>query len=64
MVENKDSPLCPIASFQKCLTKLNPENNRRWQRPRETFLDSDPYGTRNNLVEKITLVHVETQQKV
>lgn len=42
MVENKDSPLCPIASFQKCLTKLNPENNRRWQRPRETFLDSDP----------------------
>ncbi|XP_062603966.1 uncharacterized protein LOC134265768 [Saccostrea cucullata] len=42
MVENKDSPLCPVASFQKYITKLNPENTRLWQRPRETFLDSDP----------------------
>ncbi|CAC5391259.1 unnamed protein product [Mytilus coruscus] len=41
MTENKDSPLCPVKSYEKLLSKLHPENNRLWQRPRDTFCDND-----------------------
>ena len=32
---------CPVASFLKYMSKLNPSCNRLWQRPRDTFDDSD-----------------------
>ena len=41
MTENKDSPQCPVKSFVKLLSKMHPENNRRWQRPRYTFCEND-----------------------
>ncbi|CAC5391384.1 unnamed protein product [Mytilus coruscus] len=41
MTENQDSPLCPVKSYEKLLSKLHPENNRLWQRPRDTFCDND-----------------------
>ena len=41
MTENKDSPQCPVKSFEKLLSKLHPENNRLWQRPRDTFCEND-----------------------
>lgn len=41
MTENKDSPLCPVTSFEKLLSKLHPDNNRLWQRPKDTFSDND-----------------------
>ena len=33
--------LCPVASFEKYLSKLHPENTMLWQRCRESFLSED-----------------------
>lgn len=41
MTENKESPQCPVKSFEKLLSKLHPANNRLWQRPRYTFCEND-----------------------
>ena len=36
MPENKTDPLCPVASFKKYLSHLNPQNEYMWQRPLDT----------------------------
>jgi hypothetical protein len=41
MTENRDSPLCPVRSFEKYIEKLHPENGRLWQRPRESYTEND-----------------------
>ena len=40
MSEIKDSK-CPVQSFVSYLQTLNPNNDRIWQRPRESFLETD-----------------------
>jgi len=32
---------CPVASFEKYISKLCPERNDLWQRPKESFDKSD-----------------------
>ncbi|XP_063443130.1 uncharacterized protein LOC134723448 [Mytilus trossulus] len=41
MPEVKDLPYCPVSSFELYVLKLNPENNRLWQRPRSSFYSTD-----------------------
>ena len=36
------NPLCPVASFRKYLSKLNPACHKLWQRTRDTFQDDEP----------------------
>lgn len=38
-LDKKDSVICQEATFKKYFTELNPENNRQWQRPRNTVLE-------------------------
>jgi hypothetical protein len=42
MPEMGDHPLCPVTSYERYLAKLHPESNCLWQRPRDTYLESDP----------------------
>lgn len=41
MPEIKGSIYCPVLSFGMYLSKLHPECDRLWQRPKESFLESD-----------------------
>ena len=55
MPEIKDSDLCPVKSFISYFEKLNPNTDRLWQRPRDSFLDSDEIWYNNVPVGKKTL---------
>ncbi|CAC5403754.1 KCTD1_15 [Mytilus coruscus] len=39
MPEQPDSPSCPVAAFQKYISKLHPKCNRLWQRPLGSFYE-------------------------
>ncbi|XP_069105383.1 uncharacterized protein [Argopecten irradians] len=41
MPESPGSLYCPVASFEKYITKLHPDCDRLWQRPRESFSDDE-----------------------
>lgn len=41
MPELVDTPLCPVKSFEKYLSKLHPLCDRLWQRPRETVSEDE-----------------------
>jgi hypothetical protein len=34
-------PLCPVASFEKYLSKLHHNHDALWQRPKDTYLETD-----------------------
>ena len=55
MPEIKDSELCPVKSFIFYLEKLNPNNDRLWQRPKDSFLDTDEVWYSNVAVGKKSL---------
>ena len=42
MYEKPESALCPVKCFELCLSKLNPDIECLWQRPKETFSNDDP----------------------
>jgi hypothetical protein len=42
MPERPGDPLCPVASFERYVSKLNPNSSRLWQYPKDTFTDDDP----------------------
>ncbi len=46
MYELPGSPMCPVESFQKYISKLQPENEALWQRAVEDFADDEPWYTR------------------
>ncbi|XP_062591867.1 uncharacterized protein LOC134253355 [Saccostrea cucullata] len=41
MPETPGSPYCPVRSFEKYISKLNPELDRLWQRSLSSFTDDD-----------------------
>ena len=41
MPENPSSPLCPVKSFKLYFSKLHPDCDRLWQRPKNSFLEED-----------------------
>ena len=47
MSEIPDSDLCPVKSFEYYLDKLNPGNDKLWQRPKDSFLDTDRFWYNN-----------------
>jgi hypothetical protein len=49
------NPLCPVASFTKYLEKLHPRNDSLWQRPRDSFIESDAAWYCNSTVGEKTL---------
>ena len=55
MPEIKESDLCPVKSFISYFEKFNPNTDRLWQRPRDSFLDSDEIWYNNVPVGKKTL---------
>ena len=42
MPENPEDPLCPVKSFKLYVSKLNPECDKFWQRPRDSFFEEQP----------------------
>lgn len=53
MPESVGSRLCPVKSFQLYLSKLHPDCDRLWQRPREnSFFDDDIWYCRSAVGEK------------
>ena len=54
MYETK-SPHCPVFSFQRYLSKLNPKCSALWQRPKDSFLDDDDVWYENKPIGKNTL---------
>ena len=42
MYEKPDSALCPVKCFELYLSKLNPEIECLWQKPKETVSNDDP----------------------
>lgn len=50
MYEQSRTPMCPLASFIKYISKLNPENNAFWQQPSDSYTDtSNVWYTRTPL---------------
>ena len=46
MYELRDNPMCPVISFAKYLSKLQPENDVLWQRPLNDFIEDEPWYSR------------------
>ncbi|CAG2214467.1 unnamed protein product [Mytilus edulis] len=55
MPEQPDSPSCPVAAFQKYISKLNPKCNRLWQRPLGSFYEDSASWYCNSPVGRDTL---------
>lgn len=52
------NPMCPLASFMKYISKLNPENNAFWQQPSDSYMDtSNVWYTRTALGKKHSLIY-------
>lgn len=45
--------ICPVLSFQKYISKLNPDRHDFWQRPRDVFNQEDGVWYLNSAVGKI-----------
>ena len=48
MPEMPGNPICPVASFESYLNKLNPNCDRLWQRPKSSFLPEESYWYTNS----------------
>lgn len=46
MPEEKDSPYCPVTSFEKYLCKLHPNLDRLWQYPKDSFIEEEGWFTK------------------
>ncbi len=46
MYELPDKDLCPVASYEKYIGKLHPDNDALWQRPCDSFVEDEPWYTR------------------
>ncbi|XP_061191032.1 uncharacterized protein LOC133199202 [Saccostrea echinata] len=55
MYDHPGNPMCPVTSFKKYLTKLNPINPYFWQRPRKLYDPSDTIWYENSPLGKNTL---------
>ena len=55
MYERAGNPDCPVKSFEKYISKLNPRNNCLWQRPQDSFDPEDPVWYGNQALGKNTL---------
>ena len=55
MYELPGNPLCPVASFRKYITKLNPKNPWLWQKPLDAFDEDDNVWYANSPLGKNTL---------
>ncbi|CAG2255481.1 KCTD1_15 [Mytilus edulis] len=55
MPEQPDSPSCPVAAFQKYISKLHPKCNRLWQRPLGSFYEDSASWYCNSPVGRDTL---------
>ncbi|CAC5407418.1 KCTD1_15 [Mytilus coruscus] len=55
MPEQPDSPSCPVAAFQKYISKLHPKCNRLWQRPLGSFCEDSATWYCNSPVGRDTL---------
>jgi hypothetical protein len=42
MYERTGDPMCPVLSFERYISKLNPDNTAFWQLPCSTFNEQDP----------------------
>lgn len=42
----RGNDLCPVASYEKYISKLNPDNAALWQRPNDSFVEDEPWYTR------------------
>jgi hypothetical protein len=42
MYERTGDPMCPVLSFERYISKLNPDNTAFWQLPCDTFNEQDP----------------------
>ena len=50
MPEMPGNALCPVASFLKYVSKLHPENDKLWQRCRDSFVPDDKVWYQNSCV--------------
>ena len=54
------NPACPVISFLKYISKLHPEREDLWQRPKDSFLEDDPIWYCNTPLGKNTLAQMMT----
>ena len=52
--EIAESKFCPVKSFENYIEKLNPGNDRLWQNPKDSLVDTDQiwYNNKFQLVKK------------
>ena len=55
MYERAGNPDCPVKSFEKYISKLNPRNNYLWHRPQDSFDPEDAVWYGNQALGKNTL---------
>ena len=55
MPENPGSEFCPVLSYEKYVSKLNPNCEKLWQRPKDEFCDDDQIWYNNVPVGEKTL---------
>ena len=55
MPENPGSQFCPVLSYEKYVSKLNPNCEKLWQRPKDEFCDDDQIWYNNVPVGEKTL---------
>jgi hypothetical protein len=55
MPENPGSEFCPVLSYEKYVSKLNPNCEKLWQRPKDEFCDDDQIWYNNVPVGENTL---------
>ena len=52
------TPSCPVFSFERYMSKLNPNCDALWQRPKDSFLPSDDIWYENKPLGKNTLSQI------
>ena len=55
MSDEPDNELCPVTMFVKYASKLNPNCNRLWQYPKESFTENDDVWYQNRPIGRDTL---------
>ena len=55
MPENPGSEFCNVLSYEKYVSKLNPNCEKLWQRPKDEFCDDDQISCNNVPVGEQTL---------
>ena len=60
MYESTGDPMCPVLSFERYISKLNPDNTAFWQLPCITFNEQDPVWYTRAPLGKNTLCNLMT----